>query len=188
MNKIAGKITKISVLTILIMAMIPVTVMAAKRCQYTSCNNKPIDGGVYCSSHTCIAPGCNNLRYGGGTDYCYSHKCNHKGCSARRVDGCNFCSTHKTVGMAEEAAAWKKVQSKNNNKSKYSTSKKNTGKSSAKTSGSKKKTYDSYNVYDYKSAQDFADDKYEEFYDYEDDFDDEDEAYDAAEDYWREHH
>ncbi|MBP5607276.1 MAG: hypothetical protein J6X66_03290 [Lachnospiraceae bacterium] len=38
------------------------------------------------------------------------------------------------------------------------------------------------------SAQDFADDKYEEFFDYEDDYDDEDEAYDAAEDYWNEHH
>ena len=32
--------------------------------------------------------------------------------------------------------------------------------------------------------QDFADDKYEEFYDYEDDYDDYDEAYEAAEDYW----
>lgn len=50
------------------------------------------------------------------------------------------------------------------------------------------KKYDYYDVYDYKSAQDFADDKYEEFYDYEDDYEDEDEAYDAAEDYWRDHH
>lgn len=50
------------------------------------------------------------------------------------------------------------------------------------------KKYDPYNVYDYNSAQDFADDKYEEFYDYEDDYEDEDEAYDAAEDYWRAHH
>ncbi len=41
-----------------------------------------------------------------------------------------------------------------------------------------------YDVHSYKSAQDFADDKYEEFYDYEDDYEDEDEAYDAAEDYW----
>ena len=47
---------------------------------------------------------------------------------------------------------------------------------------------DLYHVEDYSSAQDFADDKYEEFYDYEDDYEDEDEAYDAAEDYWREHH
>ena len=45
-----------------------------------------------------------------------------------------------------------------------------------------------YHVEDYRSSQDFADDKYEEFYDYEDDYEDEDEAYDAAEDYWREHH
>ncbi len=29
---------------------------------------------------------------------------------------------------------------------------------------------------------------YEEFYDCEDDYEDEDEAYDAAEDYWYEHH
>ena len=38
------------------------------------------------------------------------------------------------------------------------------------------------------NAWDFANDKYEEFYDYEDDYEDEDEAFDAAEDYWREHH
>ncbi|WP_026659691.1 hypothetical protein [Butyrivibrio sp. AC2005] len=49
-------------------------------------------------------------------------------------------------------------------------------------------SYDPYNVNDYKSSEEFADDKYEEFYDYEDDYEDEDEAYDAAEDYWNEHH
>ena len=53
---------------------------------------------------------------------------------------------------------------------------------------SKKSYSDPYDVDKYKSAQDFADDKYEEFYDYEDDYEDEDEAYDAAEDYWRKHH
>ena len=54
-------------------------------------------------------------------------------------------------------------------------------------SGNSKQS-DIYDVYDYESAQDFADDKYEEFYDYEDDYEDEDEAYDAAEDYWNDHH
>ncbi|WP_026522832.1 hypothetical protein [Butyrivibrio sp. VCB2001] len=53
---------------------------------------------------------------------------------------------------------------------------------------SSKKIYDPYDVHDYKSAQDFADDKYEEFYDYEDDYEDEDEAYDAAEDYWNDNY
>lgn len=48
-------------------------------------------------------------------------------------------------------------------------------------------TYDPYDVYSYKSAKDFADDKYEEFYDFEDDYEDEDEAYDAAEEYWYAH-
>ena len=47
-------------------------------------------------------------------------------------------------------------------KAKTSSSSKSTGKSS-KSSG-KKKVYDPYDVYDYKSAQDFADDKYEEFF------------------------
>jgi hypothetical protein len=73
-------------------------------------------------------------------------------------------------------------------------SKKNTssGSGASKSSGTGKsktsKTYDTYDVHDYKSAQEFADDKYEEFYDYEDDFEDEDEAYDAAEDYWNDNH
>ena len=174
MNTLIRKIMMILTTAFMISVMIPVSVMAERRCQYTSCNNKPVDGGRYCSSHTCIAPGCKELRYGGGTSYCYQHKCNHKGCSSRRVDGSNFCSTHKAAGEADEAKAWEKVKSKTSTK-----------KSS---SGSFKMKYDYYNVYDYKSAQDFADDKYEEFYDYEDDYDDEDEAYDAAEDYWREHH
>ena len=60
-------------------------------------------------------------------------------------------------------------------------------KSTGNVSGKGKKS-DPYDAHKYKSAQDFADDKYEEFYDYEDDFDDEDEAYDAAEDYWNDHH
>lgn len=60
--------------------------------------------------------------------------------------------------------------------------------SSSRSSSSSSKKYDQYDVYSYTSAQDFADDKYEEFYDYEDDYEDEDEAYDAAEDYWRAHH
>ena len=47
--------------------------------------------------------------------------------------------------------------------------------------------YEPYDVKDYSSAQEFADDKYEEFYDYED-YDDEDEAYDAAEEYWEDYH
>lgn len=58
-------------------------------------------------------------------------------------------------------------------------------KSSTSKDGSK---FDPYDVNDYDSAEDFADDKYEEFYDYEDIYEDEDEAYDAAEEYWYEEH
>ena len=74
---------------------------------------------------------------------------------------------------------------KKNSSSGYTTKK--SDKSSSGSSESSKK-YDYYNVYDYNSAWDFADDKYEEFMDYEDEYDDEDEAFEAAEDYWREHH
>lgn len=51
-------------------------------------------------------------------------------------------------------------------------------------SKSSKKSYDPYDADKYTSADDFAEDKYEEFYDYEDDAEDDDDAYDAAVDYW----
>ena len=70
--------------------------------------------------------------------------------------------------------------------SKEKTKSKSKNKSTSKSKS--KKGYDPYDVHDYKSAQDFADDKYEEFYDYEDDYEDEDEAYDAAEDYWNDNY
>ena len=69
---------------------------------------------------------------------------------------------------------------KNKNKNNKSTTKSSGSKSKTYSSGVKNKKYntgankkknDPYDVYDYKSAQDFADDKYEEFYDYEDDYD-----------------
>lgn len=72
--------------------------------------------------------------------------------------------------------------------SKTTTTKKESKSSYSSGTKSKKSYSDPYDVDKYKSAQDFADDKYEEFYDYEDDYEDEDEAYDAAEDYWRKHH
>ena len=51
-------------------------------------------------------------------------------------------------------------------------------------SKSSKKIYDPHDADKYNSADDFAEDKYEEFYDYEDDAEDDDDAYDAAVDYW----
>ena len=87
---------------------------------------------------------------------------------------------------------WRKNHKNSNagtSKSSSSGKSKSSSKSKSKSSTTKKKSnYDPYDVDKYNSAQEFADDKYEEFYDYEDDFDDEDEAYDAAEDYWNEHH
>ena len=80
---------------------------------------------------------------------------------------------HKSNSSAEKSAALDKSIGTD----KFSPGKRSRG-----------KTRDLYHVEDYSSSQDFADDKYEEFYDYEDDYEDEDEAYDAAEDYWREHH
>lgn len=164
---------------------------ASKKCSKTGCQCTAIDGGQYCSNHTCTASGCKKMRYSDSTTYCYSHRCEYKGCSSKREDGSSFCKSHKAAGEKAYAEMWQKNQKKS------SSGKGTAGKSSSSSASSKKsstsksytqKKYDPYNVYSYKSAQDFADDKYEEFYDYEDDYEDEDEAYDAAEDYWREHH
>ncbi len=101
--------------------------------------------------------------------------------------GSGYSSKYKKTGKA--AAAGQKAKSNKNKSSGKSAASKTYSKTKSKGGSAKsKKKYDHYDVYDYKSAQDFADDKYEEFFDYEDDYEDEDEAYDAAEDYWREHH
>ena len=183
-----GYIYTVVVLTILsFLFLFNSSVMASGRnCSHPSCNNKPVKGGVYCSVHTCKVDGCTSARVTEKGSYCYKHKCKMKNCEAGN-DGSNYCSAHKKAGEAAEKKMWEKYQ-----KSSSSGSSK---KSYAGTSGTKnnsgtakKKKNDPYNVYDYKSAQDFADDKYEEFYDYEDDYEDEDEAYDAAEDYWRDYY
>ena len=171
----------------LIAAMLPVLVMAGNnrdKCRKEGCNrdNDP-NGTIYCDKHAaeyarekgykvCSVTGCYDHACSGGI-YCSTHTCRNKDCWNKAEEKGGYCSKHNPK--------------KSTTSSSYS-SKKNNSVSKKNSSGSSKKKYDSYNVYDYKSAQDFADDKYEEFYDYEDDYDDEDEAYDAAEDYWREHH
>ena len=97
----------------------------------------------------------------------------------------------QNMQKSREAEDRKRRAEAETKKKEKQTEKKTKGSSTGSKSGNsakQKKRYDSYDVDDYKSAQDFADDKYEEFFDYEDDYEDEDEAYDAAEDYWREHH
>ncbi|WP_035764933.1 hypothetical protein [Butyrivibrio sp. NC2002] len=101
----------------------------------------------------------------------YNSQCAKSGCTRKRSTGSIYCYEHKPTTASSSSSSYSSKKS-----------------SSKKSYSSSKKKYDSYDVYDYKSAQDFADDKYEEFYDYEDDYDDEDEAYDAAEDYWNDHH
>ncbi len=188
MKKKAVLYTVIGILTfVCAFAVIATEVNAGKKtCAKTGCKSTAIEGGQYCSAHTCTASGCRNLRYSDKTTYCYSHRCMFNSCSSKREDGTDFCRAHQKAG--EEAYA--KMREKNNSKSKgKGKTSGSSGKSSSSGKGTKdKKKYDPYDVYDYSSARDFAEDKYEEFYDYEDDYEDEDEAYDAAEDYWREHH
>lgn len=90
----------------------------------------------------------------------------------------------EAAGKNKTTSSYSSGKSKKNTKKKDKSSKKTSTKKKTKSS---KKNSDPYDVHDYKSAEEFADDKYEEFYDYEDDYEDEDEAYDAAEEYWREH-
>lgn len=97
------------------------------------------------------------------------------------VDGeiTNFTDLFKE-GLIDEYGYYKKSDSESGG----SDSKNSSSTQKESSSSGRGSTYDPYDVHDYDSAQDFADDKYEEFYDYEDNYEDEDEAYDAAEEYW----
>ena len=104
------------------------------------------------------------------------------------------CSTEKSKTTTKSRGYRSKSKATTKNKGYRAKSKATTtskgyrakSKAPAGTSKSKssKKTYDPYDADNYTSADDFAEDKYEEFYDYEDDAEDDDDAYDAAVDYW----
>ncbi|MBO4374457.1 MAG: hypothetical protein J5829_05065 [Lachnospiraceae bacterium] len=183
------KYTIVTLLTaVFILSLGIVAEAATKDCEYQGCSRSCVQGGRFCSYHTCIVNGCKGLRWSDKVPYCYEHRCNMKDCTSPHAAGSRYCSKHESAGKAAEAKMWEKYQKSSGSKKKSSAKSGSTVKKSSKSSSSSKKKYDPYDVYSYKSAQDFADDKYEEFYDYEDDYDDEDEAYDAAEDYWRDHH
>ncbi len=132
----------ISILTAVIMLSVSMSLIVnedveakGRRCQYQSCKNAAIENGVYCSSHTCIIPGCISLRYSSNCSYCYSHRCNYSGCTSKRESGSDFCSAHKTSGEKDKKKLWEKV--KNSSSSKSKSSKKGSGTKSK--SSSKKK-------------------------------------------------
>lgn len=154
------KISMMIMILVFTLSLNSLAVFAGTRtCLKKYCEREAVNGGCYCRYHTCAEPGC----YAGvssSNEKCEKHKTRYNSNPSR--------TKSKTTATAAQA-------------------KRNNVKSNSRSSSSNRKK-DTYDVYDYKSAQDFADDKYEEFYDYEDDFEDEDEAYDAAEDYWREHH
>lgn len=170
------------------------------RCGKNGCtrDNTP-NGTVFCDYHAaeyvkeqgytpCKEYGCYKRVYS-GHKYCTIHECQDRNCSARKQGDSNYCKDHQPRTSTSKSSSGSKYSTGKSysGSSKSSTSKSGSSKSSSGKSTTKKK-YDPYDVYNYKSAQDFADDKYEEFFDYEDDYEDEDEAYDAAEDYWRAHH
>ncbi len=115
--------------------------------------------------------------------FIYVNSMTHTDKDTGHVDYYDYIETRGELTKFENRYGSKNSSSKSSTVKPTEQHKKNNSSSSGN-----KKYYDPYDVHDYKSAQDFADDKYEEFYDYEDDFEDEDEAYDAAEDYWNEHH
>ncbi len=188
MTQTIKKLTAVALAVGLIIAMMPTTAVAGTRydtCRKNGCNRSTGNNGtVYCDYHAaeyarengyrvCAVSGCYDKARSKGC-YCSKHSCREKDCNSRSVTGSwGYCSKHDPGKKSASSST-------------TSTKKYYSGKKSS--SSSTKKKYDIYDVYDYKSAQDFADDKYEEFYDYEDDYEDEDEAYDAAEDYWNDHH
>lgn len=171
------------------------------KCGKTGClNEKGGNGTIYCNSHarsyasstgkkTCAASGCYASASGSGS-YCYSHTCIKDKCKNKRVEDSNYCSTHEPKADSKKTGTSTKSKTnvKSTTKSKSSSSTSSSSKSKTSTSKSKSKQStkknDSYNSYKYKTADEFAEDKYEEFADFEDDYDDDDEAYDDAVDYW----
>ncbi len=154
------KISLMIMILVFTLSLNTLAVFAGTRtCLKRYCEKEAVKGGCYCIYHTCAEPGC-YAEVSSSNEKCEKHK-NH-------YNSNTFKNKSKTGVTSSQT-------------------KRNNVKSGVRSSSSGKKK-DTYDVYSYKSARDFADDKYEEFYDYEDDFDDEDEAYDAAEDYWREHH
>lgn len=137
-----------------------------KYCIANSCVNKKYLSTNYCKNHKCPKDGCSGER---NPLFCKDHTCTIRDCDKYRNAYETYCEYH----LAQEEA---KKSADKKNSSNYSSS------SSSSNSSSKKK--DTYGASKYKSASDFADDYWEEFYDYEDDFDDEDDAWDAAYEYW----
>ena len=186
---------------------VPVNAHASRECSVEG-SERSVSSGCYCNLHVCSKDGCYEFNDTNGTiycnrhaaeyarnqgyipcsaygcyrkpskghSYCSTHECSNSDCHNIKVSGSDYCKSHQPKPVTTKKTA--------TTKSSYSYTPKKTGSST----GSSTKKYDPYNVYSYKSAQDFADDKYEEFFDYEDDYEDEDEAYDAAEDYWYDHH
>ena len=143
--------------------------------QATLCGTSGKDGFNSTVYTKCAYSGCRTRVVSGGK-YCSSHTCCKSGCINKRESGSNYCSAHKDTNKKPAAST-----SKTGSASGVNISKK-------KSQSSTKKKYDRYDVYDYKDAESFADDKYEDFFEEEDDYEDEDEAYDDAVEYWERHH
>lgn len=169
------------VITTILMTVLMVSIFATnkmdvsaytRKCSESGCSNNAEGSSRYCYWHKCRINNCTSKR-SSGSEYCSNHKCKSSGCSSSA-----YYTSGKWKGYCNNCA-WKEAE-------KQGVVKKNASSSSKKSSSrsSKKMKADPYNVYAYKSAREFADDKYEEFYDYEDEFDDEDDAWDEAYDYW----
>lgn len=148
-----------------------------KKCNASGCTENAVSGGNYCYGHTCRYTDCKNMRASGST-YCSSHTCKASGCQSSA-----YYTSGKWKGYCNNCA-WKEAERQGLIKNSTT----NTSSKNGSSSGKNGKKSDPYNVYEYKSASAFADDKYEEFYDYEDDFDDEEDAWDEAYDYWLKKH
>lgn len=211
---VEGFVMKKAILTILTVTIIAVQALgvgsieakAQDKCAHSGCTAyKTTNGTVYCNKHAaeyakkkeikvCAAYGCYDTAVG---SWCYYHTCREKNCTNKVAEDSKYCYTHSpkkatsSTGTSKIEVFSNKHYNTKSSASKTTTSKytsKNTQTKSSSSKKSSKKTKDYYDVYNYRSAQDFADDKYEEFFDYEDDYEDEDEAYDAAVDYWNDKH
>ena len=137
------------------------------RCNYHGCQKyqETNNGTVFCNEHAqeywrekgykaCHVTGC--YAYANkDSSYCWRHECRERSCKNMSEGSSGYCVKHNIDNKSNGTA------SKNHKTIKTSSGSHSRLKDS---SGTKKKIYDPYDVYNYKSAQDFADDKYEELF------------------------
>lgn len=126
-------------------------------CWISYCQKAPIEGHSLCKEHTCMAPGCYEMK--SNDYYCLDHKCFEYGCRSRTELNVKYCQNHRCSEpdcYEKIAAAGKKYCSKHEAISKAKSGIKSSGSSKSNSYGKHKVEWPDCDDYD--SYEDFMDD------------------------------